>query len=146
MVGRLNLDRTTSPFQGMKMPEFTSPKIPKIDKRSRAEIREDFEKDLTALDKKALIQLKDNIIDLSENDSNQSGMLSHKDEIENSLIKFIRYIDKFEDLNSEESRKVALKEQELKLDARHDWAEKFRLFFFRLLAIMIGQDFHLVNI
>lgn len=104
------------------------------DNRSRTERREDFEKDLSALDKKALIELKDQIIDLNNYSSSQSDLWEYKGDIENSLIKLIRYIDKFEDLNSDESRKVALKEQELKLEAKHDWAEKFRLFFFRVLA------------
>jgi len=134
MVGRFNLDGITNPLQGMQIPDYSPPSIPVPDTRSRTERREDFEKDLSALDKKALIELKEQIIDLSEHSSSQSDLWVHKDDIENSLIKLIRYIDKFEDLNSDESRKVALKEQELKLEAKHDWAEKFRLFFFRVLA------------
>ncbi|KPZ53783.1 hypothetical protein [Pseudoalteromonas sp. P1-25] len=134
MTGRFNLDGITNPLQGMQIPEYTSANTPVPDNRSRVERREDFEKDLSSLDKKALIKLKEQIIDLGKYDSGQSELWKHKDDIENSLIKLIRYIDKFEDLNSDESRKVALKEQELKLEAKHDWAEKFRLFFFRVLA------------
>jgi len=36
-----------------------------------------------------------------------------------------------------EIRKIALKEKELKLEAKHDWAEKFRLYFFRVLASLL---------
>ena len=134
MAGRFNLDGITNSLQRMQIPEYIPPSIPVPDNRSRTERREDFEKDLSALDKKALIELKEQIIDLSEHGSGSSDLWAHKEDIENSLIKLIRYIDKFEDLNSDESRKVALKEQELKLEAKHDWAEKFRLFFFRVLA------------
>lgn len=108
--------------------------MPRPDTRSRVERREDFEKELEALDKMALIELKDTILDMSSSDLYQSKFWDKKEDLENSLVKLIRYMDKFDDLNSEESRKVALKEQELRLEAKHDWAEKFRLFFFRVLA------------
>ena len=101
MVGRFNLDGITNPLQRMQMPEYTPPSIPVPDNRSRTERREDFEKDLSALDKKALIELKEQIIDLSEHGSGSSDLWAHKEDIENSLIKLIRYIDKFEDLNSD---------------------------------------------
>jgi hypothetical protein len=133
MAGRFDLSGITDPLKSMRIPEAPyTPPIP--DNRSRTERREDFEKDLAALDKKELIALKESIMDISEYGSGESKLWEHKDDIENSLIKLIRYIDKFEDLNSDESRKVALKEQELKLEAKHDWAEKYRLFFFRVLA------------
>ncbi len=100
------------------------------DKRTRAEVREDFEKKLKALDKDAIEELKNKILDIHEADD----FIYLKKDIEDSLVKFIRYYDHFEDLNSDESRKVGLKEKELKLDARYDWREKARLFFFRILA------------
>ncbi|EGQ9279566.1 hypothetical protein K6672_004301 [Vibrio vulnificus] len=104
------------------------------DKRSRTEIREDFEKELQALDKDAIEKLKDDICAMEQYSEEYSNS---KNDVENALVKFLRFYDKFEDLNSEESRKVALKEQELKLEAKHDWAEKFRLFFFRVLASVL---------
>ncbi|ELH7496491.1 hypothetical protein ACSYON_004354 [Vibrio vulnificus] len=104
------------------------------DKRSRTEIREDFEKELQALDKDAIEKLKDDICVMEQYSEEYSNS---KNDVENALVKFLRFYDKFEDLNSEESRKVALKEQELKLEAKHDWAEKFRLFFFRVLASVL---------
>lgn len=136
MAERFDPSGVLGQFNNMGIPE--APYIPPVpDKRSRTEIREDFEKELVALDKKALIELKETIIDISEYDSGESKLWAHKDDIENSIVKLIRYLDKFEDLNSEESRKVALKEKELKLEARHDWAEKSRLFFFRILATVL---------
>ncbi|MEZ9178309.1 hypothetical protein ACP43V_08670 [Vibrio genomosp. F10 str. 9ZC157] len=108
------------------------PLIP--DKRSRTEIRDDFEKELKALNKDAIEKLKNDICDMDQYSEEYNNS---KNDIENALIKILRFYDKFEDLNSEESRKVALKEQELKLEAKHDWAEKFRLFFFRVLASVL---------
>ncbi|CAH6820495.1 conserved hypothetical protein [Vibrio chagasii] len=104
------------------------------DKRSRTEIREDFEKELKALDKYAIEKLKDDICAMEQYSEEYS---KSKNDVENALVKILRFYDKFEDLNSEESRKVGLKEQELKLEAKHDWAEKFRLFFFRVLASVL---------
>ncbi|WP_313037002.1 hypothetical protein [Stutzerimonas nitrititolerans] len=108
--------------------EIPKPIIP--DNRSRAERREDFEKRLKTLDKKAIENLKDRVIEIRE----PEDLMALKEDIEDSLIKFIRFYDKFDDLNSEESRKVALKEKELKLDASYDWREKARLFLFRILG------------
>ncbi|MBR9857736.1 MAG: hypothetical protein GYB38_08505 [Gammaproteobacteria bacterium] len=100
------------------------------DNRSRAEVREDFEKKLKSIDMSVIEGLKDKIIDIREPEE----MMALKEDIEDSLIKFIRYYERFEDLNSDESRKVALKEKELKLESRYDWREKARLFFFRVLG------------
>jgi len=108
--------------------EIPKPIIP--DNRSRAERREDFEKKLKSLDKKIIEDLKDRVIEIRE----PEDLMALKEDIEDSLIKFIRFYDRFEDLNSEESRKVALKEKELKLDAHYDWREKARLFLFRILG------------
>ncbi len=108
--------------------EIPKPIIP--DNRSRAERREDFEKKLKSLDKKTIEDLKDRVIEIRE----PEDLMALKEDIEDSLIKFIRFYDRFEDLNSEESRKVALKEKELKLDAHYDWREKARLFLFRILG------------
>lgn len=118
--------------------DFKTPKIPHIDRRSRAEVREDFEKELARLDKKALINLKEQVIKLEKyNDEDNDELWRCKEDLENSLVKLIRHMDKFEELNSEESRAVALKEKELRLEGRHDWHEKSRLFFFRVLASML---------
>jgi len=108
--------------------EIPKPIIP--DNRSRAERREDFEKKLKSLDKKTIENLKDRVIEIRE----PEDLMALKEDIEDSLIKFIRFYDRFDDLNSEESRKVSLKEKELKLDARYDWREKARLFLFRILG------------
>ncbi|OJI53400.1 hypothetical protein [Vibrio vulnificus] len=114
-------------------------KVPPIqpiikDTRSRAERREDFDRRLKQLDRDTIEKLKEDIINADE--YSEEYMACKKD-VEDALIKFLRFYDEFEDLNSEESRKVALKEQELKLAAKHDWAEKFRLFFFRILASVL---------
>ena len=119
MAGRFDgFSGLAETFKGLQMPETKMPSIPHIDKRSRAERREDFEKELAALDKEALIELRDkiqNIDDYSEN--YESEFWTHKEDLENSVIKLIRYMNEFDDLNSGESRKISLKEQELKLDA-----------------------------
>jgi hypothetical protein len=100
------------------------------DKRTRAEVREDFEKELESLDFAVIEELKEKLLDAHD----PKEVFSLKEDLENSLVKFLRFYYKFEDLNSEESRKLALKEKELSLEAKHDWKEKFRLFFFRILA------------
>jgi hypothetical protein len=107
--------------------------MPVRDDRSRAEVREDLERELEALDFDALERLKEKAIDTMDPEL----FIELKNDLENSLVKFLRFYRKFEDLNSEESRKIALKEKELKLEARHDWASKFRLFFFRILASVL---------
>lgn len=120
---------------GLGSLESTMPNLTLPDKRSRAERKEDFEKEISALDKKAITELKDKLIGLTKDaDGRQEDIWLLKNDLENSLIKFIRYIDEFEDLNSDESRKLSHKKKELKLDARHDWADKSRLFIFRVLA------------
>ncbi|UXZ53312.1 hypothetical protein LOS15_10725 [Halomonas sp. 7T] len=122
--------QTLQGFSGLGTPNYEPPPIHVPDNRSRAEVREDFEKKLEQLDFAALEELKEKTLDTSEPEE----FIALKDELEDSLVKFLRFYRTFEDLNSEESRKVALKEKELKLEAKHDWASKFRLFFFRILA------------
>ncbi|WP_133151118.1 hypothetical protein [Vibrio cyclitrophicus] len=104
------------------------------DRRTRAERREDFEKRLGTIDKDFISNLKETVI---QSEINSNEYQNCKEDIEDTLIKFLRLYDEFKDLNSEESRKVALKEQELRVEAKHDWAEKFRLFFFRILASIL---------
>lgn len=115
------------------LPKFTMPDITLPDKRSRTEIREDFEKELELLDREALSELKNKVFEAQNTDE----LWRYKEEIENALIKQIRYINKFEDFNSEGHRKVELKEEELKLDAKHDWRTKWRILFFRVLASVL---------
>jgi hypothetical protein len=119
-----NLNRISEP-RSPAMPALQRP-----DTRSRAERREDFEKELASLDRVTIENLRDKLLESSKDDD----LKYIKEDLENALIKFIRFYDKFEDLNSDESRKVALKEKELILEAKHDWKEKFRLFFFRVLG------------
>ena len=131
MAGRFDISsimNNIDSLTGNRSFEIPSPIIP--DNRSRAERREDFEKRLKSLDKKAIEDLKERVIETSDSEE----LMNLKEDIEDSLVKFIRFYDRFEDLNSEESRKVALKEKELKLDARYDWREKSRLFLFRILG------------
>jgi hypothetical protein len=116
-------------------PKFDSykPLIP--DNRTRSERREDFEKELATLDKPELKALLNQIEALSAyDDDHENALWNQKVNIENAITKFIKYIDKFETLNSEERRKLDLKREELKLEVSHDWKEKFRTFFFRILA------------
>jgi hypothetical protein len=145
MAGRFEgFSGIANTLKGFQVPETKIPNIPLPDKRSRAERREDFEKELASLDKEALIELRDKIQDIYEHsESHELKLWEYKEDLENSVIKLIRYIDKFESLNSEESRKIELKKKELKLDAKHDWSDKFRLFFFRVLAsaLFIGTLF-----
>lgn len=94
---------------------FSIPKsnfdLPVADKRSRTERREDFENKIKAIDKKSILKLKNSIVNISNYDEeSKDEFWNHKDQVENALIKFLRYYDNFEDLNSEESRKVGLKE------------------------------------
>jgi hypothetical protein len=105
------------------------------DERSRADKNEDVQKKLDALDEGTLIQLLHTVQAISVfKEGSQAEFWNHKEDLENSLHKLIRDLNKTDDLNSEESRKISLKKQELELDTRHDWKEKFRLFFFRILT------------
>ena len=131
MVGRFELPSIMNNIDALTRNmnlEIPRPIIP--DNRSRAERREDFEEKLKSLDKKTIESLKDKVIETHE----PEDLMALKEDIEDSLIKLISFYDRFEDLNSEESRKVALKEKELKLDAHYDWREKARLFLFRILG------------
>ena len=133
MAGRFDPSRIMHGFQGLtdeSASDYELPSIPVRDNRSRAEVREDFERKLEELDLEAIELLKEKAVNIIEPDE----FFKLKDDLENSLIKFLRFYRTFQDLNSEESRKVALKEKELKLEAKHDWRSKFRLFFFRILA------------
>lgn len=113
-------------------PRFEASPVPL--NRTRAEIREDFNNRLKKLDIQAIDKLSKVVI---KADKYSEEYQNCKADIEDALRKFLRYYNEFEDLNSEESRKVSLKEQELKLEAKHDWAEKCRLFFFRILASVL---------
>ena len=134
MADRFDMSKILGGLANLPAPSsYSTPALSLPDKRTRAEIREDFEKELAALDFKEIEGLKEKLLDIRE----AKDIMPLKEDIENSLIKFLRYYDKFEDLNSEESRKVALKEKELALEAKHDWKEKFRLFIFRILASIL---------
>lgn len=131
MVGRFDISNVFSGIDRLAASssyEIQGPIIP--DNRSRLEVREDFERKLKSLDKD---KIEDLLVKV-EKINNPDEFISLREDIEDSLVKFIRFYDCFEDLNSEESRKVALKEKELKLDARYDWRDKARLFFFRILG------------
>ncbi|WP_231758797.1 hypothetical protein [Microbulbifer elongatus] len=106
------------------------PHLRKQDNRTRQERREDFEEELGKIDRAFLEDIKNTVL----NSQSKEELWSLKEEVENCLIKFSRYFDSFENFNAEETRKVELKKRELKLEARHDWSSKFRLFFFRVLA------------
>lgn len=134
MAGRFDPPSIMNNLQGLsRMTSYEPPSISVPDKRSRAEVREDFERELEELDLPALEELKEKALDTTD----PSRFFKLKDDLENSLVKFLRFYRAFEDLNSDESRKVALKEKELKLEAKHDWSSKFRLFFFRVLASVL---------
>jgi hypothetical protein len=125
-------------LEGVSMPASKFPTLSTPDKRSRTERREDFEKELAAIDKDAILELESRILDISSyGDSSKDDFWDTKETVEKTLVKFLRTLDKFEDLNAEESRKIGLKEQELKLESKHDWANKTRLFFFRVLATIL---------
>ncbi|MFG1489123.1 hypothetical protein ABMA58_07715 [Oceanospirillum sp. HFRX-1_2] len=130
MAGRFDPFSFMQNLPDLNSANYDPPPIHVPDNRSRAEVREDFEKKLEQLDFSVLEQLKENSLNASEPEE----FMVLKDDIEDALIKFLRFYKTFEDLNSEESRKVALKEKELKLEAKHDWSNKFRLFFFRILG------------
>lgn len=131
MAGQFDISNIMNGLSSMTKSQYYEAPRPIVqDNRSRAEVREDFEKKLKSIDMSVIEGLKDKIIDIREPEE----MMALKEDIEDSLIKFIRYYERFEDLNSDESRKVALKEKELKLESRYDWREKARLFFFRVLG------------
>jgi hypothetical protein len=121
----------------IKIPSLNPIVPPSVDTRSRADKKEDFEKKLSEINKEQLDELvkmleKDRYIFFQRDVDNRIPDL-----IENSLTKFSKYINEFEQYKLEEERKLSLKTSELKLEASHDWREKFRLFFFRALASLL---------
>ncbi|NAW97339.1 MULTISPECIES: hypothetical protein [unclassified Vibrio] len=100
------------------------------DTRSRTERQDDFEKKLKDLDKNAIEKLKLSLAH-SQWDSNIIR------DVDLALEKLLKFYNDFEDLNSQESRKIAWKEKDLKVEAKYDWKAKSRLFFFRVLASVL---------
>ncbi|WP_139332590.1 hypothetical protein [Aquipseudomonas alcaligenes] len=130
MAGRFEIPSILGNLGSLTSSTLQSPGPLFPDNRSRAERREDFERKLKALDKNSIEALRDRVRDSNDPDE----LAAMKEDIQNSLTKLIIFYDNFESLNSEESRKVSLKERELKLEARYDWREKSRLFLFRILG------------
>jgi len=115
-----------NPFNNLDIKPLPSP-----DHRSRQERKDDFEKKISGIDKEWLAALKNRVKELPSDDH---PYLNIKDDMEDALIKFTRYIDQFEHFNSEEERQLAYRKKELKAEAGHDWKEKSRLLFFRVLS------------
>lgn len=141
----MDINKITNLTKNLQVPgifdsiRLNSPKIPTVkpvDRRSRADKREDFENKLSKIDKNQLDLLITFLQEIeSENTQDiESRFLNERESLENALIKFSKYITKFQHLNSEMERKLDLKEKELELEASHDWKNKFRLFFFRGMA------------
>ena len=106
-----------------------------VDSRSRAERLEDLDKALADIDLdkiRAIVKVfkTTDVFDDSVTDKLKS-------DVTNTLEKFARYFNEFQELNSEGSRKIELKQEELKLEVQHDWKAKWRLFFFRVLATVL---------
>jgi DNA-directed RNA polymerase subunit F len=133
------LSAITEAFKNLPQMPKVAPYRPLIpDNRTRSERREDFEKELAALDKDALTKLLERIKEITERyEGYENALWENKDDIQNAISKLIKYIDKFENLNSEEARKIEFKRRELALETSHDWKEKFRTFFFRILASIL---------
>lgn len=96
-----------------KVPEFKSPVI---DKRTRAERREDFDQELAKIDKVQLENLISFLEGVAEKDADESveeQFLRESESIKNALIKFSRTIKEFEWFNSEQERQLSLKKEEL---------------------------------
>ncbi len=103
-----------------------------IDTRTRQEHREDFEKKLSQIDEKWLNQLQADLITFKHSDPKKQDQIH--DNLTIALTKFTRYIDEFKLHRTDEERKLSYKKKELHIQATHDWKNKFRLFFFRVLA------------
>ena len=122
---------------GLEKPTIPSMNtIPEKDQRSRFEKKEDFQKVLDEIDKDSLIDLKVSLFKAVVS-QDVKDLTKQSQQVQNVLDKFILYIDNFEGFNSEESRKISFKEQELKLEANHDFHEKKRLFGFRVAASVL---------
>lgn len=104
--------------------------MPVVDKRTETEKRSDHKEKIDAIDKQDIIELQELLVKNAFPE--EIGKKFH-----NILEKCLSNINLSESLNSEESRKIKLKEQELKLDAKHDWKEKFRSLFFRFCGSII---------
>ena len=108
-------------------------KLPIPNTRSRKEIKEDFEKKISEIDLAYIKKLRDDVSDTT--DAEEFWAL--KEDVEDTLIKFCRVYNAYEELNSDELRKISLKENELKLEAKYDWRSNFRMVFFRVLTSVL---------
>jgi hypothetical protein len=117
--------------------EINVPPPRSLDTRTRVEKREDFERELNEIDQKKLEGLVQYLRAKEKKIYNDKIHDDIPELIENSIIKLSIYIKKFEQYGLEEERKLAIKYKELKLEASHDWREKFRLFIFRILASLL---------
>lgn len=60
-----------------------------------------------------------------------------RNEVRAALESYQGALETFQNLNSEEHRRLYLKRREQRLDIVHDWKEKGRLFIFRILAAIL---------
>lgn len=113
---------------------FGSQESLKVDRRSRQEIRDDYTQKLAEISKDEIRQAINFLNSSDFSDFNAEEHDKEIDFINDCLVKLERYKDDFESLNSEHSRRINLKREELKLDADADLSEKWRTFRFRILG------------
>ncbi|PCI27269.1 MAG: hypothetical protein COB67_08935, partial [SAR324 cluster bacterium] len=83
------LSNIFKPMQNLNSNLLNSINLP--DKRTRVERREDFEKELEDIDLEAIINLKETIQNMHQEEDN-IFLWKQKENIENTLIKYIRTI------------------------------------------------------
>lgn len=130
-LSKTQLGSVTHPFEPIKT------RIP--DLRSSEQRRADKEQELAKIDKQSISSALNVINDFIKQDRATStlSLTAEANNIKNCLLKFEKYIDDLEEANSDKARKIALKKEEQKLDAKYDFWEKVRLFGFRVLGSIL---------
>lgn len=127
----LNVHERPEPIASLK--DFVPP-----DNRTRAERREDLERSLSGIDREGLRELVNIVDDVAGSSVKSPAILKERlSDIKHALMKFEKLHDEFLHLNSQEDRRISYRDKELRLEALHDWKDKFRLFFFRVLASVL---------
>lgn len=132
---KLNSSLFNSTSRLEPIPSPIKPLSLRMDNRTRAEINEDYEKRLASIKVEDVNRLIGKLSSIEkkledDDDSNYKLFQANRD----ALTILLRYKEDFERHTSEMEQRLRYKQREVNIEKRADWAEKFRLFFFRTLG------------
>jgi len=137
-AGQEKLSETIRQFES-PLKKFTTPKLEfpmqkPVDMRTRQERKDDRQIELSKLN---IDDIRDALEYMRNEDSElrepESVTRNHQLVVDN-LELFLQHKTTFEDLNSDHSRRIALRKNELDIEADADLKEKWRTFKFRVLG------------